>query len=124
MIEITKEQFEDIVLKAFSRIPINFHKILNNIDVSLEDWPSEEQIASMDLSSRYELYGLYSGIPLNERGYVETATPNLIILFQGPIQSACDSMEEITNQIETTLLHEIGHYIGLDEEILTHLGYG
>lgn len=123
MIEITKEQFEDIALKAFSRIPAPFQKILNNVDVSIEDWPSEEQIESLDISSRYDLYGLYSGLPLNERGYVETALPNLIVLFQGPIQSSCDSMEELTNQIKTTLLHEIGHYIGLDEKILNRLGY-
>ena len=123
MIEITKEQFEDIALKAFSRIPAPFQKILNNVDGSIEDWPSEEQIESLDISSRYDLYGLYSGLPLNERGYVETALPNLIVLFQGPIQYSCDSMEELTNQIKTTLLHEIGHYIGLDEKILNRLGY-
>ena len=83
MIEITKEQFEDIALKAFSRIPAPFQKILNNVDVSIEDWPSEEQIESLDISSRYDLYGLYSGLPLNERGYVETAPPNLIVLLCG-----------------------------------------
>ena len=92
--------------------------------MSVEDWPSEEQIASVDISSRYDLYGLYSGLPLNEQGYMDTSLPNLIILFQGPIQSACYSIEELTNQIEITLLHELGHYVGLDEEILNHLGYG
>ena len=121
---LSRQDFEHLVQRAFEELPTAIREALDNVDIALEDWPSKDEIKSMGLASRYELFGLYTGVPLTEREASDPLLPDRILLFQRPIEAACNSAEVVVEQIKITLRHEIGHYLGLEEEDLERLGYG
>ena len=76
------------------------------------------------LSEEATLFGLYTGVPLTERAGYEPALPDRIIVFRRPILESCTTTEEVVQEIRITLWHEVGHFLGLDEDDLHRLGYG
>lgn len=95
---------------------------MENIDVVVESQPSQALIADMGLQSPFELLGLYQGIPLDRRGfYYGNVLPDKITLFQLPIELYCKTREEIEARIKEVVIHEVGHYFGLNEERLREL---
>jgi len=119
-----RQQFESLVTKAAHELPEEFVEHLNNVAILIEDYPSDELLAQMGLSEHETLFGLYQGVPLTERGHFNAPLfPDRILIFQGPIEDACDSPEEIREQVRITLLHEIGHFFGFDEDELEERGY-
>ena len=86
--------------------------------------PSEAQLA--DHADGGELLGLYEGVALPDRadGYGWGAMPDQIWIFSGPIQRSCSSREQVVDEIEITVRHEIGHYFGIDDARLHELGWG
>jgi len=123
----SREQFEDAVGEALDAVPRRFLDRLDNVVFQVEDEPSPEQLAQACIADgEGELLGLYVGIALPDRGegYGWGAMPDQIFLFSGPIQRLCRSREQAIEQIRVTLLHEIGHYFGLDDARLHELGWG
>ncbi len=115
---ITRERFEEIAQHAFDQLPADFTEKVENVQIVVEDYPSED---ALDLvgGDKYSLLGLYQGIPLTERGtwYGSTATvPDKISLYQKNIESVCDTEEEMELRIMEVLFHELGHYFGMDEK--------
>ena len=116
-------KFESLVDQAIRELPPEFRKKLENVVVIVEDRPSEEFLDDMDITSDDALLGLYEGTPLTERGFDSPLHPDRIWIFQVPIEEECESEEEITEEIKTTIVHEVAHFFGLGDEYLEELGY-
>jgi predicted Zn-dependent protease with MMP-like domain len=114
---MTREKFEDIADKVYESLPKLFGDRIDNVHISVEDYPSEE-IMRLTHSGKTSLLGLYQGIPLNHRGTwygASPTTPDKIYLFQSNIEAVCQDDEEISERIKEVLLHELGHYFGMSE---------
>jgi predicted Zn-dependent protease with MMP-like domain len=120
--KLTRREFEEAVVVALKRLPQFFKKKMKNVDVVVEDQASRELLLEMGLRSPFELLGLYQGVPLDRRGfYYGNVLPDKITLFQVPIESMCKTREEIEEQVREVVIHEVGHYFGLDDERLREL---
>ncbi len=124
MPRILRKRFEALVLKALATIPPPIRAHMDNVDVVIDLWPTDAQRESLCLAPDEALFGLYEGVPLPERGISHTALlPDKITIFQGPLQEACATEEEMADEIRKTVIHEIAHYFGFDEARLAELGY-
>jgi predicted Zn-dependent protease with MMP-like domain len=120
--KLTREEFEEAVVAALKRLPNFIREKMENVDVVVEDQARQDLITEMGLRSPSELLGLYQGVPLDRRGfYYGNVLPDKITLFQIPIESICKTKEEIKERIREVVIHEVGHYFGLDDEKLREL---
>jgi predicted Zn-dependent protease with MMP-like domain len=120
--KLTRNEFEEVVVSALRRIPKSLKKKMENIDVVVEDRASQELLSEMGLQSPFELLGLYQGVPIDRRGfYYGNVLPDKITLFQIPIESICKTREEIEKKVREVVIHEVGHYFGLDDKRLREL---
>lgn len=121
---VSTEEFEKLVQRAIADIPGELRGYLDNIIVEIEPMPSPQDLAEVGIDDPTELLGLYHGTPLTERS-VESGMqlPDRISIYQRNIEAVCDSHDEIVEQVRTTVLHEIGHFFGMDEEDLFDVGY-
>jgi len=117
--------FEDTVREALDELPAKFARHLTNVEIVIEDEPSPTLLRSLGLNpQRDTLFGLYQGIPLHQRGGAfGGALPDKISIFYRPLVRACTSPERIRRQVRTTVIHEIGHFFGLDDAAIRKLGY-
>jgi predicted Zn-dependent protease with MMP-like domain len=122
LIRLSRREFVRLVRLAYQQLPANFQKALDNVDVSVEDWPTPEELGL--LAEEGALFGLYTGVPLPERAGGDPALPDRIIIYRQPILRSCSTRKEVVQEIRVTLWHEVGHYLGLSEEDLHRLGYG
>ena len=125
------EEFERHVLSAYETLPQWALDAVDegNIDIVVEDWPGPEADGALDDHEHADagdstLLGLYVGVPLIERYGGEPILPDCIYIYRLPILEVCDSYDSVVEEIRVTLLHEIGHYLGLGEQDLERLGYG
>jgi predicted Zn-dependent protease with MMP-like domain len=119
---VARKEFEELVVLALRRLPKFFKKKMKNVDVVLEDRAPRDLLSEMGLRSPLELLGLYQGVPLDRRGfYYGNVLPDKITLFQIPIESMCQTKEEIEEKVREVVIHEVGHYFGLDDERLREL---
>jgi len=121
VISISREQFERLVHKALSNIPPDIRLSIQNVDIVVDNVASMNQIAGTGIENEMELLGLYEGIPITERYGYDMVLPDKITLFQKPIEAICDNQEQITEEISKTLIHEIAHHFGLDDNHLDQL---
>lgn len=125
MPRLSRTRFERLVAEALRTIPPDLRRALDNIEVAVEDWPTDEQLAEAGLEPDDLLFGLYQGTPLPDRSpLLPYRLPDIITIFQGPIEEECATEEEMREEIRRTVVHEIAHYFGFDEERLAELGYG
>jgi predicted Zn-dependent protease with MMP-like domain len=118
------KEFDRIVKRALRRIPGEIRERLENVLITVQNRPSREMLADMDLPEDEELLGLFSGDPTLEQSLSEPPLyPATIYLFQEPLEEMCETQEELEQEIELTLVHEIAHAIGMTEERLAELGY-
>lgn len=118
-IELTPEEFEAIAEDVFEHLPPPFRESVDNVAIVVEDYPSPEDIHATRVRSKYDLYGLYSGICFPHRNVwygTSPVVPDSIKLFKRNIESICNSEEELRHRIAEVLLHEIGHYFGMSED--------
>jgi predicted Zn-dependent protease with MMP-like domain len=117
-----KEKFERLVEEALARLPRKFKKYLQNIAVIVEEAPSQETRVRTGIPSFSTLLGLYHGVPFKHRGpYYGNMPPDMIVLYQKPIENICSTDEEVKEKVKGVLLHEIGHYFGLSEKELREI---
>ena len=124
MVRLTRRQFLRLVHQAYEALPDNVTKALQNLEVVVERWPSRDLLDDLGDVRPYQLLGLYIGVPLPDRGSELPQLPDLIYLFQRPIERRCNTPQEVVEEVRVTLLHEVGHYFGLEEEDLKRQGYG
>lgn len=114
--EITREEFERLVAGVLDSLPEAFAEKLDNVNVTVEDWPSPEDIRASHLQPGMTLFGLYRGIPRTDRTHYHAALPDKIVIFMGPILTQYGQDGQILgSQIRQTVLHEIGHHFGMSE---------
>jgi predicted Zn-dependent protease with MMP-like domain len=108
--------FDEIVERAYARIPARFRRRLHNIAIVVEDEPSARQLRSTRVPAGSTLLGLYEGRPLIHRSVSESfAMPDRITIFQGPIERSARDASQLEQIVTDTLWHEIAHYFGLNE---------
>ena len=123
--KLTRREFEEAVVSALKKLPKFIREKMKNVDVVVEDRASRDLLSEMGLRSPSELLGLYQGVPLDRRGfYYGNVLPDKITLFQIPIESICKTKEEIKEEIREVVIHEVGHYFGLNDERLEELERG
>lgn len=121
---ISREDFERLAEKALETLPGEYRKYFTNITITVEDYPSAEDTGRLNTKKEL-LLGLFSGVPHPRKGgffEIPYPLPDRIILFQKNIESICSSEKELIEQIQKTLIHEIGHYFGLSERELRRHG--
>ena len=106
-------------------LPEEFREQLNNVEIVVQRRPSKRQVKEMELDEHQEvLYGLYEGIPLpNRSAFDPPILPDKITLFFEPLIEDFPDPDELREQIRLTVLHEIAHYFGMDDEEIEKLGY-
>ena len=123
--KLTAKEFDRIVTKAIRRIPRELRMHLDNVLISVRKRPSREILEEMELPPDEPLLGVFQGVSLTERSVAAPPLfPDTIFLFQEPLEEMCESLEELEEQIEITVVHEIAHFFGISEERLAELGYG
>lgn len=120
-----RHQFEKLVDEALAGLPPEFAAALDNVAIIVADIATSDQLFEAGLDEPGHLLGLYEGIPLTERpnGYAG-ALPDRISIFRAPIEAICSSDDEIREQVRQTVIHELGHYFGMDEHQLRQYGIG
>jgi predicted Zn-dependent protease with MMP-like domain len=121
---MNKERFEELVFEAIESLPEEFGQKMENIDVVVEELPSQAQLKRSRVGKNMTLLGLYEGVPLTQRtSNYGLVAPDKITIFQKTIEEHCDSKEEIDikEQIRKTLLHEIAHHFGIGDARLKEI---
>jgi predicted Zn-dependent protease with MMP-like domain len=124
---VSKAEFARYVEQALAELPEPFASALEEVPVQIEQRPSRRLLRSLGMDEDELLLGLYQGANLLNRSEVEgrgSPVPNHILIFQEDIELASDSREQLVQEIRTTVLHELGHHFGMDEDDLEDVGYG
>src|SRR5215468_5813415 len=122
---MTRRQFEALVEKSLRKLPAKFKEKIANIAVVVEDWADDETLEEMGIEPPETLYGLYRGIDLTRRdsGY-GNVLPDTIHIYQGPIEEDCADADEMADLVRDVVIHEIGHYFGLDDDTMEDIEEG
>jgi len=114
--------FEQLVERALASIPMPFAAALEEVAVVIEDAPTPEQLRDNELDPDDWLYGLYEGVPRTEWGADWAATPNKISLFRFPLEADFADPEDLEEEVRITVIHELAHHLGIDDDRLHELG--
>ncbi|HEU4759546.1 MAG TPA: metallopeptidase family protein [Dehalococcoidia bacterium] len=119
-----RREFERIVLEALEDLPPRFREALENVDIQVRWRPTLGELRRAGVR-RGTLFGVYLGIPLPKRSHGYSMTlPDTIVIYQQAHERYCRDENEMRAQARQTVLHEIGHYLGIDEDRLQELGVG
>ncbi len=115
---LSVDRFRDLVAEALDELPDRFRRVMDNVEVVVEELPPPE------IQRRFSgiLLGLYQGVPLDRRSVMGLHFPDKISIYKRNIESICRTSEEVRDQVKTTLMHEIGHHFGLNERELRDAG--
>lgn len=117
MRSLSEEEFEDAVSDALDEIPPELARMMDNVVVLIDDEPPADDP---------ELLGVYEGTPLTERDgwWAAGALPDRVTIFKGPLERLCESPDELRDEITITVIHEVAHHFGIDDDRLHQLGWG
>ncbi len=120
-VDVDPETFRQLVADALDAIPESLGRLMQNINVFVEDWPTQEQLAGR----RGTLLGLYEGVDLTRRSPLSYAgvMPDRITVFRGPISAIARTEEELVEMVTTTVVHEVAHHFGISDARLAELGW-
>ena len=120
--EVSRERFEELVADALDEIPEALGKVMDNVAVFVEDWPTAGQLPR----GRGTLLGLYQGIDLTRRSPLSYAgaMPDRITIFRGPISRLSATEAQLKDLVRTTVVHEVAHHFGISDRRLHELGWG
>ncbi|GIF43261.1 hypothetical protein Axi01nite_75720 [Actinoplanes xinjiangensis] len=115
-VDMSPERFEELVGEALDEVPVELMSLMNNVVFLVEDLPP---------GGGDDLLGLYEGTALTERGWdYAGALPDRITIFRLPTLKMCDSEEDVVDEVAVTVVHEIAHHFGIDDQRLHDLGWG
>lgn len=113
-----RKQFATIVEEVLDSLPREFRKRIRNVAVLVEDFPPD-QLSRQSKQPRRLLLGLYHGVPMTKKSVFDLASgPDYVVLYQKNIEAVCSNEAEVREQIRRTVIHELGHYFGMDEDQL------
>ena len=115
---ISSEAFAQLVQQAIADLPPPYAKLMEAIAVMVEEEPPEEVLRDLDLDSGDDLLGLYHGQSLAGDSFFRPGgeSPPRISIYRGPILRLCESPEEVVQEVYDTVVHELGHHVGLDDD--------
>ena len=116
-LSLSDDEFQDAVGDALDRIPDELTRLLSNVAVLVEDEPPPDEP---------DLLGIYEGTPLTERdGWWDAGSlPDRITIFKGPLERMCVDRDDLLDEIAVTVVHEVAHHFGVDDDRLHELGWG
>jgi predicted Zn-dependent protease with MMP-like domain len=114
-------RFEDLVEEALAAIPMPFAEALDEVAIVIEDEPTAEQLGN-DVESGDTLYGIYEGVPRTEWGADWVSIPNRITLFRLPLETDFADPDDLADEVWLTVVHELAHHLGIDDQRLHELG--
>lgn len=119
--DVGEERFEALVADALDRIPEALAREMENVVVTVEDWPTPDQLGGMPGT----LLGLYQGVALTRRSPTSYngAMPDVITIFRGPISQMSADEDDLVDLVTTTVIHEVAHHFGISDERLDELGW-
>ncbi|HLO35255.1 MAG TPA: metallopeptidase family protein [Candidatus Deferrimicrobium sp.] len=114
--------FERLVARALAGIPAPFRDALGEVAIVIDDEPTPQQRRDNDLADDEDLYGLYEGVPRTEYGADWASVPNRITLFRLPLEEDFADPAELAEEVRITVIHELAHHLGIDDDRLDELG--
>jgi predicted Zn-dependent protease with MMP-like domain len=122
---VTHSEFEALVERALRTLPRRFKEKIANVAIVVEDWADPETLRDVGIEPPDTLYGLYRGIDLTHRDTsYGNVLPDTIHIYQGPIEEDCADAAEMAELVRDTVIHEIGHYFGLDDDTMEGIEQG
>jgi predicted Zn-dependent protease with MMP-like domain len=120
-----RAEFEVLVAEVLDDLPDEFARRLENVQVVIEEEPEPALLRSLGMRPRRDtLFGLYQGVPLTLRGATYGgALPDKISIYYRPLVRACRTPEQLKRQVRRTVIHELGHFFGMNDEEIRNLGY-
>ena len=115
------DRFEELVGAALDGLPSDIQRLLENVAIVIDDEPSPEQLREEGLNDDETLYGLYEGVPATAWGADWAAVPNKITLYRLPLEEDFPDPAQLTDEVRRTVLHELAHHAGIDDERLHEL---
>lgn len=118
MLVLSEEEFSALVQTAIEGLPGQYTKLVSNVAVVIEDEPPRDVLEDLGLESEDDLLGLYQGVSLDEESFFQAGgnLPARIAIYRGPILRLCRTKAEVVQEVRDTVVHEIGHHVGLDDE--------
>jgi predicted Zn-dependent protease with MMP-like domain len=115
---LSHSEFEGVVAEALESLPRRFADLVENVAITVEEEPTDEDLESVehDEADDSEILGIYRGVALTERTHDAPLLPDEIAVFRGPINRIARSRAEAVDEVRETVIHELGHYFGLDDE--------
>jgi len=121
---LTRAEFERVVGEALESLPKRFADLVKNVVIAVEEEPNDEDLEALEESEddegESELLGIYRGVALTDRSYDMTLLPDEIAIFRGPINRVAPTRAEAVREVRETVIHELGHYFGLDDHEMPH----
>ena len=119
-----RTEFGYLVEKALEQIPTPFRQAMQNVVILVEEWPNPDVVEEITGCRSELIYGLFSGTPLSEQHIEDSGMlPPVIAIYQGPLVEDFPELDQLIAEVEITLVHEIAHFMGLDEEAVRAYGY-
>ena len=115
-------RFEDLVDEALATIPMPFAAALEEVAIVIDDEPTPDQLTRNEIDQGDTLYGLYEGVPRTEWGADWLAEPNRIVLFRLPLEADFADPDDLADEVWVTVVHELAHHLGIDDDRLHALG--
>ncbi len=119
---VQHRRFEDLVDEALATIPMPFAAALDEVAIVIDDEPTPDQLTANEIERGETLYGLYEGVPRTEWGSDWLAEPNRIVLFRLPLEADFADPDELADEVWVTVVHELAHHLGIDDDRLHALG--
>jgi predicted Zn-dependent protease with MMP-like domain len=119
---IRHRRFEELVDEALATVPMPFAAALQEVAIVIDDEPSDDQLRENQIEPGETLYGLYEGVPRTEWGADWLAEPNRIVLFRLPLEADFADPDELADEVWVTVVHELAHHLGIDDDRLHALG--
>ena len=116
-------EFERLVAEGLEIIPEELRGYISNVQITIEERPSNELLNELGIPPDETLFGLYEGTPLTERTTEYSALPDRIVIFRRPLLEELDDPLDVRREVARTVIHEVAHHFGIDEERLVELGW-
>ena len=120
---MSRGEFEVLVADSLTIVPEEFRQYVANVPVVVEEEPTEKLLVELGIPAEETLFGLYEGTPLTERTTEYSALPDRIIIFRRPLLDEFDDPLDLRREVARTVIHEIAHHFGIDEDRLVELGW-
>ena len=125
MPRMSSKAFGLAVQEAMRRIPEEFLRYIEDVAVLVQEEPGPEVLAELDVPEGETLFGVYFGTPWGEKSIFDAPIePDRIVIYKRPLEDYCETVEELIEEIEITVVHEVAHHFGIEDGVLARYGYG